>query len=211
MEAVKRRRGGTQPVALTRDDIVEAGLKVVADSGIEALGVSAVARELGVSSPAVYHYLDGKDDLVKRVCERVAREVALPPDDGAPWDDRIVAIILAMNATFAQYPGVAARVLPFRQPSRAVDRISGVVRACIVEGGFDDSTAEDVHAALHFLVGGWLLGQRPTLRADRMTPELLERSVRWTLAGARIAGLRIAVAPVANQPHTNTERKARHE
>jgi AcrR family transcriptional regulator len=185
MTAVKRQRGGTQPIALTRDDVIAAGVDVVGKAGIDALSVSAVARRLGVSSPAVYHYLAGKDDLVKRVCERVAGEIVLPSDDGSPWDEQIVAIILSMNSTFARYPGVAARVLPFRRPSRAVDRLSLAVRACIVEGGFDDATAEDLHAALHFLVGGWLLGQRPTLRANRMTPALLERSIRWTLAGAQ--------------------------
>lgn len=185
MDTVKRTRGGTQPVTLSRDDVLEAGLRVVERSGIEALSVSAVARELGVSSPAVYHYLDGKDDLVTRVCERVARSIELPDEDDARWDDRIVAVILAMNAAFARYPGVAAKVLPFRRPSRAVDRLAKVVRAAIIEGGFDEAAAEDVHASLHFLVGGWLLGQRPTLRAGQMTPELLERSIRWTLAGAR--------------------------
>jgi AcrR family transcriptional regulator len=186
MDTVKRTRGGTQPNALSRDDVIKAGLQVVEQSGIDALSVSSVARQLGVSSPAVYHYLESKDDLVKRVCERVARNIELPLTGDVDWDDRIVAIILAMNSAFAHYPGVAAKVLPYRGPSRAVDRLSKVIRACILEGGFDEAEAEDVHATLHFLVGGWLLGQRPTVRTERMTPELLERSIRWTLAGARI-------------------------
>ncbi len=120
---------------------------------------------------------------------RVARNIALPADLGAPsaatWEDRIVTVILATNAAFVRYPGVAAKVLPFRRPSRAVDRLSQAVRAAILDGGFDEQSAEDVHATLHLLVGGWLLGQRATVPADRMTPELLERSVRWTLAGAQ--------------------------
>ena len=185
MTDVKRKRGGTQPNALSRDDILDAGLLVVGADGLEALSVTSVARVLGVSSPAVYHYVGGKDDLVNLVCERVARGVELPRDNADTWDDRIVAIILSMNATFARYPGVAARVLPFRRPSRAVDRLCEVVRECIVEGGFDEVTADDLLATIHFLVGGWLLGQRPNLPARNMTPALLERAVRWALSGAR--------------------------
>jgi TetR/AcrR family tetracycline transcriptional repressor len=184
MVEVKRTRGGTQPNALSRDDVLDAGLAIVSSDGLGALSVSAVARVLGVSSPAVYHYLRGKDDLVDKVCERVAREVVVGEATGERWDDRVVAIILSMNATFARYPGVAAHVLPFRRPSRAVERMSGVVRQCIIDGGFDDDTADDLLAALHFIVGGWLLGQRPNLPVGTTSPAMLERVVRWTLAGA---------------------------
>jgi TetR/AcrR family transcriptional regulator, tetracycline repressor protein len=180
----KRTRGGTQPDALSRDDVVNAALAEVAEHGLDALSVSAVAVRLGVSVPAVYHYVAGKNDLVNRVCESVARSVALPDSSGLRWDDRIVEIVMAMDATFARYPGVATRVLPFRQPSNAVNRLSGAVLGCLTEGGFDAPTATDLLATLHFIVGGWLLGQRPNLPPGEMTPALLERSIRWVLAGA---------------------------
>jgi len=184
MALVKRSRGGVQPVALTRSDVIEEGLRIVQREGLDALTITTVARDLGVSSPAVYYYVSGKDDLIDRVCELAAGQISLPPDEGAEWDDRIVAIILEMNDTFARYPGVAARVLPFQRPSRAVDRVADEVRHCIEHGGFTGRDADDLHAALHFLVGGWLLGKRPTVSEGAMTPALLERSVRWLLAGA---------------------------
>ncbi len=180
----QRNRGGTQPDALSRDDVITAALAEVAEHGLDALSVSAVAVRLGVSVPAVYHYVAGKDDLVSRVCERVARSVELPASTGLRWDDRIVGVVMAMDAAFARYPGVAARVLPFRQPSNAVNRLSGAVIDCLADGGFDAQTATDLLATLHFIVGGWLLGQRPNLPPGEMTAALLERSIRWTLAGA---------------------------
>lgn len=184
MTTVKRRRGGTQPDALSRDDVIAAAVAVVAADGLGALSVSAVARALGVSSPAVYHYVRDKDDLVRRVCEHVTRSVELPAADGGRWDDRIVAIVLAMDLAFARYPGVAAHVLSNRRPSKAVDRLDRAVLDALGEGGFDDDAAADMLAAMHVVVGGWLLGQRPTLRPGTMTRSLLERVVRWTLTGA---------------------------
>jgi len=184
MAASKRTRGGTQPDPLSPDDVLDAALALVAAEGLDALSVSSVARALGVSTPAVYHYLGGKEDLVNRVCERVAREVEIPPGDEGAWDDRIVAVVVSMHTTFARYPGVAVRVLPLRRPSPAASRLDQIVRDCLVEGGFADATADDLLATLHFLVRGWLLGQRPGLPAGTMTPALLERAVRWTLRGA---------------------------
>ena len=184
MTLVKRTRGGVQPISITREDVLDEGLRIVEAEGLDALNVAAVARGLGLSSPAVYHYVNSKDDLVRRVCERVAEKVELPERAEGSWQDEIVDIVLAMDAVFTRYPGVVVRILPYRSPSRAADGLATRVHAAIERGGFDGQDADDLHAALHFLVGGYLLGQRPNLPQGQMTPKLLERSVRWLLAGA---------------------------
>lgn len=180
----RRRRGGVQPAGLSLDDVLAAGLAEVEVGGLDSLTTGSVARRLGVSAPAIYHYVRGNPDLVNRVCERVAMEVHIPDGSGVRWDDRIVEIVLAMNRTFERYPGVAAHVLPFRRASRAADRLDDEVRAALADGGFTEERREQVLAALHFIVGGWLLGRRPRMGADTFSPDLLAATVRWTLAGA---------------------------
>ena len=56
---------------------------------------------------------------------------------------------------------------------------------CIIEGGFDSDTAEAILATMDFLVGGWLLGSRPGISDQTMTPGLLEQAARWSLIGAQ--------------------------
>ena len=181
---VKRSRGGTQPVPLTRDDIVRAALSLLERDGVDAFTVRAVAEELGVSSPAVYHYFSGRDDLIDRLCEQVAAEVDVTIEPGTAWDDGIVQVLFNMDRTFARYPGVAARVLPSRKPSAAADRISCTVHQLILDGGYGPGDAEELLVALQYLFGGWLLG-KPTRRGNGPAPvDALERSVRWLLAGA---------------------------
>ncbi len=181
-EPIKRTRGGTQPLPLTRSDILDAALPLLADVGVDGLTVKAVADSLGITSPAVYHYVDGRDDLIDRLCERVAAEVnqnvatLLRPE--VAWDDGVVAVLMEMDRTFARYPGVAARVLPTRRRSRAEAESTGTVRRLLLEGGFDDERADELLSALQYLFGGWLLG---THRTDR---GVLERSIRWLLRGA---------------------------
>lgn len=183
MTTVKRSRGGTQPDPLSRDDILDATMPLVAEHGIDGVSLRMVADALGISSPALYHYFSGRDDLLDRCCERVAAEVDLTVDPTAPWDDAIVAVILNMHRTFARYPGVAARVLPAQRPSRAADRISVVVYELALRAGYSTNAAEDLLAAMRVVFGGWLLGKRSGL-SDRSTdPALLERILRWTIAG----------------------------
>jgi AcrR family transcriptional regulator len=173
----QRSRGGTQPLPLTRDDILGAALPLLARHGVDGLTVRSVADALGISSPAVYHYFSGRDALIDRLCERVAAEVDTHVDPSMRWDDAVVQVLLNMDRTFARYPGVVSRVLPTRRHSPAAQQISATVRSLIVDGGFEPDDADDVLAALQFLFGGWLLGERST------NPELLERSIRWLLDG----------------------------
>ncbi len=47
--------------------IVDATRDLIADRGLPALSMRAVAERVGVSATAIYHYFDGKQDLVDRV------------------------------------------------------------------------------------------------------------------------------------------------
>ncbi len=183
MSPVKRSRGGTQPDPISREDIIGAALPLLARHGVEGLTVRAVADTLGVSPPAIHHHVGSRDVLLDHLCERVAAEVALDTPADSRWDDAITAVILNMHEVFGRYPGVAARVLPARRPSRAADHMSHVVRAHIIGAGYAADAADDLLASLRIIVGGWLLGRRVDLPARSADPALLERIVRWTIAG----------------------------
>jgi len=47
-----------------RDEIMGAALRQLADGGPQALSINAIAKELGVSGPALYRYFNGRDDLL---------------------------------------------------------------------------------------------------------------------------------------------------
>jgi AcrR family transcriptional regulator len=168
---------------LTRDEIIDAALPLLVRDGVEGLTVRSVADAIGISGPAVYHYFAGRDDLLDRLCERVAAEVDLAIAPGTRWDDAIVGVVLNMDRTFARYPGVATRVLPARRHSPAAMTISQTVHRLLLDGGLTLDRAADALAALHFLFGGWLLGRRPMLHERTTDPSLLERSIRSLLRG----------------------------
>lgn len=181
---LKRSRGGTQPLPLSREDLVRATLVVLEHNGVDGLTVRAVAEQLGISSPAVYHYFPGREALIDRLCEEVAAEVDVNIPAGIAWDDAIVRILLNMDDTFARYPGVAARVLAIRKPSSAADRITTAVHQSILDGGFQAEQAEQMLLAVHYVFGGWLLGRPARRGAPLAGTDSLEQAIRWLIAGA---------------------------
>jgi len=50
--------------AQMRQEVKEAALRQLADGGTEALSMNAIARELGVSGPALYRYFTGREALL---------------------------------------------------------------------------------------------------------------------------------------------------
>jgi len=54
-------------VALSREVIVEAGLRRLDEGGPEELSLRAVARDLGVTAPALYAYVADREDLLAAI------------------------------------------------------------------------------------------------------------------------------------------------
>ncbi|MBR7551438.1 helix-turn-helix transcriptional regulator, partial [Mycobacterium tuberculosis] len=61
-EATKTPRQRAREETETR--IVEIGNRMLDESGVEALSLRAVARELGIVSSAVYRYVKTRDELL---------------------------------------------------------------------------------------------------------------------------------------------------
>jgi hypothetical protein len=136
----------------------------------------------------VYHYVDGKDGLVHRVCEHVTSEVVLDVDHDGSWEDRVVSIILGLHHTFARYPGVGSRALTITGPAPAAEHIAAALRAVALEAGLTRQESDELVAALHLLFSGWLVGKVPVSQPPtELTPALLERTTRRLLAGFRPA------------------------
>ncbi len=71
--APPRRRG--ERAGLTTQAVVDTARRIVQDSGLPALSLRAVARELGVVPNALYAHVKSKDDLLDLVLDDVLGEV----------------------------------------------------------------------------------------------------------------------------------------
>lgn len=70
-----------RPPRIDRSDIARAVLEI----GFDDLSMKRAAAHLGVSVPGLYHYVRGKDDLIRLAVEHSLGQVRLPEDHGQHW------------------------------------------------------------------------------------------------------------------------------
>ena len=78
---------GEQPKRIGRPPRID--LAAIADAalaiGFDRVTMRRVAEHLGVSVPGLYHYVKGRDDLLRLAAERALSRVELPEDHGQHW------------------------------------------------------------------------------------------------------------------------------
>jgi AcrR family transcriptional regulator len=78
--AAPGRRPG-RPPRIDRTAIAQAAGEIP----LEELTLRSVAERLGVSVPGLYHYVSGRDDLIRLAAEQSALRLTMPADHGQHW------------------------------------------------------------------------------------------------------------------------------
>jgi AcrR family transcriptional regulator len=90
---------------LGREDIARAALGIADRDGFAAVSMRRLARELGVGTMSLYHYLRTKDDLLELMDDAVMGELLVPaeelPDD---WRDALTVIARRTRDAWARHP-----------------------------------------------------------------------------------------------------------
>jgi AcrR family transcriptional regulator len=89
-------------------ELKASGRALLAEGGLEAVTLAAIARELGITAPAIYRYFGSRDELVHALAEDIVTELraelqraAAPyPDERA--DRQLLAIVRAFPAWAAR-------------------------------------------------------------------------------------------------------------
>src|ERR671918_2689132 len=73
--------------AWTREEIKAAALRQLEEQGLEGVSLNAIAKELGMTGPALYRYVASRDellaDLVVDAWESLAEALERAAEDGA--------------------------------------------------------------------------------------------------------------------------------
>lgn len=107
-----RQRGGLER------EIRRAARRILNADGRDAVGLRAIARELGVTAPALYRYFDSKDALLAAVYDDVDAEVAAAltaAEEQAPrLGEKPVAAAWAFRRWAIEYPREFEMMFSFR-------------------------------------------------------------------------------------------------
>lgn len=145
---------------LTRAVLIEAGLRLLDEVGLDGLTVRRLAAELGVQSPALYWHIRTKQELL----DGMANEIILRAGMGPPRPDESWQEWLARRAR-----SYRASLLASRDGARVV---SGAVRggdsvqhferelAAMVERGFTPAQALRTITVLSHYINGHVLQEQ---------------------------------------------------
>jgi AcrR family transcriptional regulator len=109
-EATEKRRQ-----VLTRQRVVGEALTLIAQDGVPALTMRALAARLGVVPGALYRHVPGKERLQDLVLDGVLAEVDCDVDRALPWSEQITVLARRLRAVLVDHPGVAG-LLATRDP-----------------------------------------------------------------------------------------------
>jgi AcrR family transcriptional regulator len=143
-----------RPRSLSPDRLAAAALVVLDRDGATALTMRAVATELGMSTMALYRYVEDRDQLELLVVESVLGAVDTSPPTDPMWTDKIKTLVDRVRTEVESHP--AAVPLLLRQRHRAVGslRWSETVAEILGEAGFDGARrVVALRALLSYIIG----------------------------------------------------------
>ncbi len=138
--------------SLTESAIVDAALQVIRRSGVDALSMRALSRELGMSPMAAYYYVANKDELLDLVAARALADIRVPESAGSAWPVRLRALIDLIDEALRSYRGVGEVLLD--RMHRTQKHVMRAVMEILSEAGFADSDVALAYALIHTYLFG---------------------------------------------------------
>jgi TetR/AcrR family transcriptional regulator, tetracycline repressor protein len=184
-------RGPGQRAGLSRAAVLAAAHDLLAEEGLDALTMRALARRLDVAPNALYSHVPGKTELIDALLDDRLALVEAPVID---TPDPVAGLAGLMTSTYEVLLGRPDLVPLYlaRQGSRGPNavRLGVVVDALLARLGLSGGAVPSARRALivHAIGAAAFAGAdgpvpREVARAD------FARSLRWLLAGIARAGL----------------------
>ncbi|MFQ6396808.1 TetR/AcrR family transcriptional regulator [Nocardia sp. KC 131] len=99
------RRARPAKAPLSREVIVEAGLRILDNDGLAALTMRRVAQDLDTGAASLYVYVANRDDLMATMLDQVLGTVPAPT--GGSWRERLAALVESTVAAMSKHEGLA--------------------------------------------------------------------------------------------------------
>ena len=134
----------TQPAKppLSREAVLDAGLRVLRARGIDGVTMRAVAAELETGAASLYVYFPNRKALLDAMFDAVAGEIdTRDAPDPARWREQLTALLTRIVESMDAHPGIAR--VPLANPPTGPNsaRIAEYVLALLAAGGVDDRSA----------------------------------------------------------------------
>ncbi len=188
---------GHKKKARTRQQLLDAALKIYAHKGAGELALNELAQEAGVSNGTVYNYFRTKEDVLEAVsltlAEELSHEVARINDSVASGAERVAIGIRAFILRAAGNPEWAGALINIVRYAEGMRSALGIyvrndIRTGLCQGQFD---YEDENLAVGLLVSGVISAMIAIVESrfkegdDRIVASMLLQSLGMNSKNAR--------------------------
>ena len=143
---------------LSRERVLRAAIGLADESGIDALSMRKLAKELGVEAMSLYNHVANKDDILGGMVDIVMGEIELPAA-GADWKNAIRRTARSAYEVLLGHPWAASLVLTGPGLSYARLRYMDAILGSLRRGGFSAEMTDHAYHALDSHIMGFTLWQ----------------------------------------------------
>lgn len=168
--------------ALSRELIIETAIDFVDRRGLTALSMRRLGKELGVEAMSLYHHVNGREDLLEGIVDRLVTGLHLGSDDElrqptSGWQAYLQWLAHAARRLAHEHPNafplIATRhpAAPWlRPPLRSVQVVEDFL-TMLISRGFSDARAVGAYRAFSSFLLGYLLLEATVLGAETSPAE----------------------------------------
>jgi TetR/AcrR family tetracycline transcriptional repressor len=154
---------------LSRDRVITAAIDFVDKRGLSALTMRRLGQELGVEAMSLYRYVNGREDLLEGMVDRMVAELHLRSDDALlsatdGWQAYLQWLAHGVRSLARDHPKVFPLIAtrhpaaPWLRPPLRSLRVVEEFLSTLISRGFDDDRAVEAYRAFSsFLLGHLLL------------------------------------------------------
>lgn len=113
--------------SLSRDEVLEIALEIMATKGLDAVSFRSVSKRLGVNPMALYTYIKDKDELLAGMYDAVMARLEIPTDDGqVAAEDQLVAYFSAVRLLLIENADLYRLARPAAVPGADLDMVERI-------------------------------------------------------------------------------------
>jgi AcrR family transcriptional regulator len=152
------REGGNrrERAPLSRERVLRGAVAVADASGIGALTMRSLARELGVKPMSLYHYVTGKGDILDGIVDLVFSEIDLPAPSG-DWQLEMRRRAISARRVLRQHSWAIGLMESRANPGPATLRHHDATLGTLRGAGFSVAMTAHAYALLDSYVYGFAL------------------------------------------------------
>ncbi len=139
---------------LSQELIIETGLRILDEEGLDALTMRRVAQELDTGPASLYAHVANKEELIELIYEKVIEEVRLPEDAGAPWQDRLRALAWESRRVLTAHADIARAALANVPTGPNSLRLAEYMFKLLIEAGLTPKAASLAMDRLSLYIAG---------------------------------------------------------